>query len=82
MDAVGVEPAGLQQAIEAMAKQDVRAKRIERIPGLAAYSPMLMVGEIGEIARNHSQTSLDKCVTLHRRDAISETDCLPPGKLL
>jgi transposase len=58
IDQVNRELAVLQQAIEAMARQDVRARWLMTIPGIAAYSAMLIVGEIGDVARFASKRAL------------------------
>lgn len=52
------ELAELQQQIEAMAKDDARARWLQTIPGIAAYSAMLIVGEIGDVGRFENKRAL------------------------
>jgi transposase len=45
------EIGGLTRELEAMAKLDARARWLETVPGIGAYSAMLILSEIGEIGR-------------------------------
>jgi transposase len=58
IEQLDAEIARLRQVIEAMAKVDARARWLQTIPGIGAYSAMLIVGEIGSIARFGSQRAL------------------------
>jgi transposase len=58
IDQVNRELAVLQQAIEAMAQQDARARWLTTIPGIAAYSAMLILAEVGEIERFPTKRAL------------------------
>lgn len=49
---------GLTRELEAMAKLDARAKWLETVPGIGAYSAMLILSEVGEIARFGSKRAL------------------------
>jgi len=50
---------GLQtRALEAMAQDDVRARWLETVPGIGAYSAMLVLAEVGEIGRFQSKRAL------------------------
>jgi transposase len=48
----------LTRELEAMAKDDVRARWLQTVPGIGAYSAMLILAEIGEIARFGSKRAL------------------------
>lgn len=58
IDGMDGELAELRKAIEAMAEQDARARWLMTIPGIGAYSAMLIVGEIGDIGRFESKRAL------------------------
>jgi transposase len=58
IEQLDAEIATLRQGIEAMAKHDARARWLQTIPGIGAYSAMLIVGEIGTIARFGSKRAL------------------------
>ena len=58
IDQVNLELAALGREIEAMAKQDMRARWLITIPGIAAYSAMLIVGEIGDVTRFPTKRAL------------------------
>ena len=58
IDGMDGELAELRKAIEAMAEKDARARWLMTIPGIGAYSAMLIVGEIGDIGRFGSKRAL------------------------
>jgi len=46
------------KALERMAKEDVRARWLETVPGIGPYSAMVILGEVGEIERFASKRAL------------------------
>jgi transposase len=50
--------AAQEKALERMAKADVRAKWLETVPGIGAYSAMVILAEVGEIERFGTKRAL------------------------
>jgi transposase len=48
----------LTRELEAMAKDEVRARWLQTVPGIGGYSAMLLLAEIGEIARFGNKLAL------------------------
>jgi transposase len=55
-----MDAAILQQetALKTMARADARAKWLETVPGIGAYSAMVILGEVGEIERFNTKKAL------------------------
>jgi transposase len=58
VDGLEREIGDLTRELEAMAKLDARAKWLQTVPGIGAYSAMLILAEVGEIARFGSKRAL------------------------
>jgi len=58
VDHLEAEIGALTRELEAMAKDDVRAKWLQTVPGIGAYSAMLILAEVGEIARFDARRAL------------------------
>lgn len=50
--------AGQTKELERLAKQDVRARHLVSVPGIAAYSAMVILAEVGDIARFRNKRAL------------------------
>lgn len=58
IDHLDREIACQKQELERMANQDARARWLQTVPGIGAYSAMVILGEIGEIGRFPSKRAL------------------------
>jgi transposase len=47
-----------ERALKQMAEEDVRAKWLQSVPGIGAYSAMVILGEVGEIERFATKRAL------------------------
>ncbi len=58
VDQMSVAIAEQEKALKRMANDDIRAKWLQTVPGIGAYSAMVILGEVGEIERFESKRAL------------------------
>lgn len=58
VDQMNAAIAEQEKALKRMAEQDARARWLQTVPGIGAYSAMVILGEVGEIERFGSKRAL------------------------
>jgi len=58
VDQMSVAIAEQEKTLKQMANDDIRAKWLQTVPGIGAYSAMVILGEVGEIERFESKRAL------------------------